>query len=286
MDVRFFTGFHSKPRVLRVPWYVFSIPRQHACVPRVAVVTLAVTPEEKDLGIWVTCKLTWSKHTLDRCAAANKMLGFLHRSTMEIPNVKIRRSLYLVLVRPALGYATQVWSPQSVELVKRTERIQRRATKYILRLPFICETSYRDRLISTDLLPISYWHEYLDLMFFFKVITGIISISKSTLPQRIDPARITRSSANVNAISFRQRKCRTATFDRSFFPKITRTWNSLPEHLRQDNISLILFRNALRNYYFTALRSRFTVNNPRTWRTVCLKCNLGRSLIQPLTCCY
>ncbi len=47
---------------------------------------LAVTPEEKDLGIWVTCKLTWSKHTLDRCAAANKMLGFLHRSTMEIPN--------------------------------------------------------------------------------------------------------------------------------------------------------------------------------------------------------
>jgi hypothetical protein len=70
------------------------------------------------------------------------MLGFLHRSTMEIPNVKIRRSLYLALVRPALGYATQVWSPQSVELVKRTERIQRRATKYILRLPSICETSY------------------------------------------------------------------------------------------------------------------------------------------------
>ena len=38
VNVRFFTGFHSKPRVLRVPWYIFSIPRQHACVPRVAVV--------------------------------------------------------------------------------------------------------------------------------------------------------------------------------------------------------------------------------------------------------
>ena len=247
---------------------------------------LSVTPEEKDLGIWVMCKLTWSKHTLDRCAAANKLLRFLHRSTMEIPNVKIRRSLYLALVRPALGYATQVWSPQSVELVKRTERIQHRGTKYMLRLPFICKTSYRDRLISTELLPISYWHEYLDLMLFFKVITGIISISKSTLPQRIDPARITRSSANVNTISFRQRKCRTAAFDCSFFPRITRTWNSLPEHLRLDNISFIQFRNALRNYYFTTLRSCFTVNNPRTWRTVCIKCNLGGSLIQPPTCCY
>ncbi len=37
-NVRYFTGFYSKPRVLRVPWYIFSIPRQHACVPRVAVV--------------------------------------------------------------------------------------------------------------------------------------------------------------------------------------------------------------------------------------------------------
>ena len=25
--------------------------------------------------------------------------------------------------------------------------------------------------------------------------------------------------------------------------------------------------------YFTAVRSRWTVNDPRTWRTVCLKCN-------------
>ena len=30
--------------------------------------TLAVTTEEKDLGIWVTSNLTWPKHTLDRCA--------------------------------------------------------------------------------------------------------------------------------------------------------------------------------------------------------------------------
>jgi hypothetical protein len=34
--------------------------------------TLAVTTEEKDLGIWVTSNLKWSKHTLDRCAAASR----------------------------------------------------------------------------------------------------------------------------------------------------------------------------------------------------------------------
>jgi hypothetical protein len=79
--------------------------------------TLAVTTEEKDLGIWVTSNLTWSKHTLDQCAAANMMLGFVRRSATEITDKRIRRALYLAVVRPALGYATQMWSPQTVELI-------------------------------------------------------------------------------------------------------------------------------------------------------------------------
>ena len=175
--------------------------------------TVAVTTDEKNLGIWVINNLTWSKHTLDRCAAANRMLGFVRRSATEITDKRIRRALYLAVVRPSLGYATQVWSPQSVELINRVERVQRRASKFILGLPFMCDVSYKDRLISTELLPLSYWHEYLDLMFFFKAITGIVSMSQNSLPERIAPVRVTRSSANVNAISFRQRKHKTTTYN-------------------------------------------------------------------------
>ena len=58
----------------------------------------------------------------DRCTEANKVLGSLRRAAMEITDVKIR------IVRSTLGYATQVWSPQSIDLITRTERIQRRAT--------------------------------------------------------------------------------------------------------------------------------------------------------------
>jgi hypothetical protein len=39
----------------------------------------------------------------------------------------------MAIVRAALGYATQVWSPQSIKLVKKTERVQRRASNFILR---------------------------------------------------------------------------------------------------------------------------------------------------------
>ena len=48
----------------------------------------------------------------------------------------IRQSVYLSLVRPLFGYATQIWAPQSIELISRIKRTQRRATKYILKLPF------------------------------------------------------------------------------------------------------------------------------------------------------
>ena len=54
------------------------------------------------------------------------------------------------------------------------DQVQRitKTSKFILGLPFMCDLSHKDRLISTELLPLSYWHEYLDLIFFFKAITG------------------------------------------------------------------------------------------------------------------
>jgi hypothetical protein len=58
---------------------------------------LEISSEEKDLGIWVTGALTWSKHTFDRCAKANKLLGFLHRSAVEVKNPNSRRTLYLAI---------------------------------------------------------------------------------------------------------------------------------------------------------------------------------------------
>ena len=190
---------------------------------------------------------------------------------MEVKNPNTRRTLYLAIVRPALGYATQVWSPQSIELVRKTERVQRRASKVILKLPFTCTESYKDRLMSINLLPVSYWHEYLDLMFFFKAINGIITVPKEILPKRSIPSRPTRSSSNNSVISYRPRRCKTATYQRSFFIRATRTWNSLPEHLRLDHLSLTLFKKSLLEYYHNALVCCYDVDDARTWKTVCLK---------------
>ncbi len=124
--------------------------------------------QNKDLGIWIASDLTWSKHVLDRCAQANKLLEFVKRCSGEISDVRTRRTLYLSLVRSAFGYSSQVWSPQTVTLIQRMERVQRRATKYIL-----------SRLVS--LRPC--WHEDMDLVFFFKAVNGLVDVSQDVLPK-------------------------------------------------------------------------------------------------------
>ena len=240
---------------------------------------------EKDLGIWIASNLTWSKQVLDRCARANKLLGFVKRCSGEISDVRTRRTLYLSLVRSVFGYSSQVWSPQTVTLIQRVERVQRRATKYILNLPYLCSETYRERLVSLGLLPLSYWHEYLDLVFFFKAVNGLVDVSHDVLPELISETRTTRSSSG-NQISFRPAKCKTSTYQRSFFIRATRTWNSLPPTLRSPGLNIRQFKTDLQNYYLIALRECFNENDPRTWKTICLKCNASRNLRSKLTCCF
>ena len=99
----------------------------------------------KDLGVWISDDLSWSKQVSETCSRANETRGFVRRNPKTIRNARIRRTMYLALVRPILGYATQVWAPQMKEQIRQGERIRRRATKFILGLPFRCEQAYKDR---------------------------------------------------------------------------------------------------------------------------------------------
>ena len=91
---------------------------------------------EKDLGVWISKDLTWYKQVNEQSSRANKLLGYLKKNTRFILRTEVRRTLYLALVRPHLGYATQIWAPQSIELIVKLERVQRRTTKFMLKLPF------------------------------------------------------------------------------------------------------------------------------------------------------
>ena len=140
-----------------------------------------------------------------------------------------------------------MWSPQTIDLRSRIERVQRRASKFILDLPFLCEESYRDKLLSIDILPICYWHEFLDLVVFFKATDGIVCVSHDVLPESIVPTEVTRASTS-NAKSFRPKKCRTSTYQHSLFVRTFRIWNPVPLQLRYEHVTLNQFKSLLSSY--------------------------------------
>ena len=151
---------------------------------------------KKYLGVVIPDNLSWDKQVCAVFSKSNRMLGFVRRNTKCIKNLWIRRSIYLMLVRSHLGHATQVWAPQSIELVCKTEQIQRQASKYILNPPFHRQQSYRDRLIQLNLLPLTYWQDYLDMVFFFKAVTGRVEINPTVTPRIGVPTRTTRYTSN------------------------------------------------------------------------------------------
>ena len=118
-------------------------------------------------------KQDWYQCKVDKLET-NSFIGFIY--------TKCRRSIYLTIIRPHLGYSTQVWVPQSIYLISNLEKIQRQATKYILTPPFSCSQSYEQWLKTLSLLPIRYWHEYLDILLFFKITHGLVDIDPTIVP--------------------------------------------------------------------------------------------------------
>ena len=162
--------------------------------------------------------------------------------------------------------------------------MQRRATKLIFKLPFRCDVTYKTRLHLTNLLPISYWHEYLDMVFFYKAVNNLVFIDSEALPVTRQFTRCTRTSSS-SAITYIPNRSRTVTYQRSFFIRACHAWNVLPAELRTSDISLASFKSLLLQYYKKAL-NLYDVDDIRTCRTICPTCNTARSLLCPLTCCF
>ena len=157
------------------------------------------------------------------------------------------------------------------------------ATKYTIKFPFSCTVSHMVRLKSLDLLPFTFCHEYIDMVFFFKIIYGFVSVDPLIIPK----ARITRPtrSSSSGVIKFVEPKCQTVTYQKSYIIRCIRVWNVVADERNLRMNALNDFKQAMVEYYETT-SSNYGCENPRTFKSVCLKCNKCRSLVQPVLCCF
>ena len=222
------------------------------------------TCSQKYLGIITTSDLKWKKQILEMSSKANRMLGCVKRTASAIHDVSVRKALYMTMVRNQLAYCCQVWAPQSVNNISTIERVQRCATKFILSLPYNTNMSYKERLVTIGIIPICYWHEYLDMVYLFKcIITN--SDSNINIKKHV---RETRTS--TQGVLLDVSKCKTAAFQNSYYIRAANVWNTLPCCIRNTNKTLVSFKASLKRHYKDLTSLVYNPEDPRTFKSVCV----------------
>ena len=96
------------------------------------IVQLEETVMEKDLGVVVDNKLTFSQHINSTVVKANQVVGMIRRSFKYMMDKEICVQLFTSRVRPILQYGNNViWNPRLIRDIGAIERVQRRATKAV-----------------------------------------------------------------------------------------------------------------------------------------------------------
>ena len=118
-------------------------------------------------------------------------------------------------------YCSQLWRPQLLKDIQSLERIQRRATKFILNnysLP------YKLRLEQLHLLPLMYIYELNDLMLFVKSLQS--PLPYFDIRQFVQFASNNTRSAAAHKLV--QSHSHTSLHHHFYFTRIVRLWNYLP----------------------------------------------------------
>ena len=131
---------------------------------------------EKDLGVIIDNKLTFTKHINSKIKIANINLGLIFR-TFTCIDKEILLNLFKSLVRPHLEYASTVWCPVFKKDRVAIENVQRRATKLV---SSISHLPYSEMLRALGLPSLDYRRERADVIQVYKILHDIDKVDKTS----------------------------------------------------------------------------------------------------------
>lgn len=219
---------------------------------------------QRDLGVTVTSNLSWSIHYDNMCSSAYYSLYLIRRTISTLAPVCTKRLLYLMLVRSKLSYCSQIWRPNLITDILRLERVQRKATKFILGH----NGSYKDRLTTLKILPLMMWFELHDVMFLVKCIKfppdNFLLSDYVTFASSIHN---TRSSSHFKLSHTYSKFSISRHF---YFNRIPRLWNALPPIDITKSITTI--QADITKFFWHKFQLSFDPLNPCTFHYLC-PCN-------------
>ncbi len=196
---------------------------------------IPVKTEHRDLGLIVSSDLSWNSHYCLIASRAYRLIGLLRRTFKSVDSVLEKKRLYLSLIRSQLLYCSQVWRPQLIKDILMLEKVQRRATKFILN---DYTSDYRARLVKLKLLPLMYHLELNDILFCVKSLKAPAS--------HFDIREYISFSTQSTRSGSHNRMCHSRSFSQLshhfLFNRIPRLWNSFPPLDLELSITTIKIR--------------------------------------------
>ena len=232
---------------------------------------IAGTPLERvtsmnDLGILVQDNLLWDDHIRRIVGRANRNLFFIKRAIGEHAPFKAKMILYTSLVRSQLEYGSTVWAPITKQNIELLERVQRRGTKYICNYQ---DLTYKERLLRTKLVPLTFRREMLDCQFAHKARSGILG----TYVHDICSVMATRHNARLDRdnTKIQPKLVGSETYSHYYTNRLPHIWNSLPGHIRKlaHVPKSNRFKSMIKDVFSKRLIDTFDVNYTCTWVTKC-----------------
>jgi hypothetical protein len=180
---------------------------------------LKVIKEEKDIGVIIDDKLSFSSHMSTKINKANAIMGTIRR-TYAYMDEESFLLLYKALVRPHLEYANQVWAPNLKKDIVAIENVQRRATKLI---PGYKDLTYKERLEHLKLPTLAYRRLRGDMIEMYKILTGKYD------PNVSDFVKVNTNDRRGHQLKVFKQHTRLNLRKYSFVHRSVNLWNSLPD---------------------------------------------------------
>ena len=196
------------------------------------------------LGLLISKDLKWATHIDKISKKASSTLGFIIRNTRKCP-LSCRRTAYIALVRSTLEYGSTVWDPFLKKDIKRLEKIQKRAARFVkqdyhskkpgsmtamlkeLDLPSLESRRKENRLcqlykISNDLVPAIPKGDYLTKQ-------RIKRKTKATMDAAFVRENFVENYQNLHDNCYIVPETNTPIYRNSFFPRTLVEWNQLKD---------------------------------------------------------
>ena len=212
-------------------------------------VSIPRTRSISDLGVTYSSDFSFSDHIHSTVLKANRLLGFIYRSSKSHFNLNSLKILFESLVVPILTYASVIWSPYTDKESKLLEGVYHRFLRYLCYLsghPMdFKDHDYSFAIHQFKIPSIQNLHDYYDFLTVFKTINDITKVSRlkelftrRTLSYNIREPRI-----------LEEYHFKSDFLHHSSIPRTIRKWNKLPSEMRSLN-SVGIFKSSIKSYIY------------------------------------